>query len=103
VGYISIVDDGVELICVLKGEKLTDEEVDEMMREADVDGDGQLNFDGRSRGDLPIHQKRIESFSEFARMMRSGGNINNHSMLQCNVPFLGATSNLIPFQNPPKR
>ncbi|XP_073317374.1 calmodulin-2 isoform X1 [Primulina huaijiensis] len=27
------------------GEKLTDEEVDEMMREADVDGDGQVNYE----------------------------------------------------------
>ena len=28
------------------GEKLTETEVDEMMREADIDGDGEINYEG---------------------------------------------------------
>jgi len=33
-------------MCVV-GEKLTDTEVEEMIREADVDGDGQINYEGQ--------------------------------------------------------
>lgn len=36
------------------GEKLTDEEVDEMIREADIDGDGQVNYEGISCTVVPL-------------------------------------------------
>ena len=42
-GYISAAE--LRHVMTNLGEKLTDHEVDEMIREADVDGDGQINYE----------------------------------------------------------
>ena len=50
--FLNFLPDGLYLICICflqvmtnLGEKLTDEEVDKMIREADIDGDGQVNYE----------------------------------------------------------
>ena len=43
-GFISAAE--LRHVMINLGEKLTDEEVDEMIREADIDGDGQVNYEG---------------------------------------------------------
>ncbi|KAK1311058.1 Calmodulin-2 [Acorus calamus] len=42
-GYISAAE--LRNVMINLGEKLTDEEVDQMIREADMDGDGQVNYE----------------------------------------------------------
>ena len=44
-GYISMTE--LRQVAVELGEELTEAEIDEMIREADVDGDGQVDFNGK--------------------------------------------------------
>ena len=38
--------DELKNVMINLGEKLTDEELEEMIREADIDGDGEVNYEG---------------------------------------------------------
>lgn len=56
-GYISAAE--LRHVMTNLGEKLTDEEVDEMIREADIDGDGQVNYEGISTFFLHVNAKLV--------------------------------------------
>lgn len=54
-GYISAPE--LRLVMTNLGEKLTDEEVDDMIREADLDGDGVVSYNGKSLHDAAAVQR----------------------------------------------
>lgn len=65
-GYISAAE--LRYVMMNLGEKLTDEEVHEMIKEADLDGDGLVNYTGKNF----FHSRTkfiIFHFLEFVKMM----------------------------------
>ncbi|TNN66489.1 Fibrillin-1 [Liparis tanakae] len=77
-GYISAAE--LRHVMTNLGEKLTDEEVDEMIREADIDGDGQVNY---------------EAYKHFNVRLRCGKEAGGEDSLQaCDVSVQRATDQL---------
>lgn len=70
-GYISAAE--LRHVMTNLGEKLTDEEVDEMIREADIDGDGQVNYEGKTHTQIYacIHNAGWEEDMEIPRCTKS--------------------------------
>jgi len=71
-GFMSIVE--LRHVMTDLGEKLTEEEVDEFFRGADLDGDGQINYEGKLNFfstdiSTDIFTKVIFFFLEFSNMM----------------------------------
>lgn len=45
INYVYVYVFQLRHVMINLGEKLTDDEVEQMIREADIDGDGQVNYD----------------------------------------------------------
>ena len=46
-GSGTITSDELKEVMKAMGENLTEEEIDQMIREADIDGDGEINYEGK--------------------------------------------------------
>lgn len=77
-GYISAAE--LRHVMTNLGEKLTDEEVDEMIREADIDGDGQVNYEGKT---AYLDSYSLFTLSEGVLNRPSFSSIWRHSLFIC--------------------
>ena len=68
-GFISAPE--LRLVMANLGEKLTDEEVEDMIKEADLDGDGLVNYDGRFLKKVwkPFSKANLYFQSEFVTVL----------------------------------
>ena len=71
----------VQVMCNL-GEKLSDEEIEEMIREADLDGDGKVSYEGKLQGwsfaTYPNEARPFEIYTQlnFAHLLDSTTSIH---------------------------
>jgi calmodulin len=84
-GYISAAE--LRHVMTNLGEKLTDEEADEMIREADVDGDGQINYDEFVKMMVIFNLKSIYLFSNIFFFCRCLNKLLFTSYLQSNILY----------------
>ena len=87
-GFISAAE--LRHIMTNLGEKLSDEEVDEMIREADIDGDGQINYEEFVKVSTHTHT-----------LTRSHAHTNKHPLLARSVAHSSPPSR--PPPRPPPR
>ena len=88
-GYISAAE--LRHVMTNLGEKLSETEVDEMIREADVDGDGQINYEGalelyviRLRGfELMADLFPCYAYSEFVKVRSSSCSLETRVLTLC--------------------
>jgi hypothetical protein len=60
------------------GEKLTDDQIGEIMREADIDGDGSINYHGKQSTSLGYSARITTLTYTYACRVRQGNSSNNN-------------------------